>query len=63
VEKTDGSTGKTALAFEDAKRPMTVQDLLRHTSGLVYGPFGNSLVHRRMTRRIYLMAGRRSRSL
>src|SRR5712671_4198936 len=45
VEKTDGSTGKTALAFEDAKRPMTVQDLLRHTSGLVYGPFGNSLVH------------------
>src|SRR5260370_40576810 len=23
---------------------MTVQDLLRHTSGLVYGPFGNSLV-------------------
>lgn len=45
VEKTDGSTGKTALAFEDPKRPMTVQDLLRHTSGLVYGPFGNSLVH------------------
>jgi len=24
---------------------MTVQDLLRHTSGLVYGPFGSSLVH------------------
>src|SRR5260370_31661921 len=24
---------------------MTVQDLLRHTSGLVYGPFGNKLVH------------------
>jgi CubicO group peptidase (beta-lactamase class C family) len=24
---------------------MTVQDLLRHTSGLVYGPFGNTLVH------------------
>jgi CubicO group peptidase (beta-lactamase class C family) len=45
AEKTDGSTGKIALAFEDPKRPMTVQDLLRHTSGLVYGPFGNSLVH------------------
>jgi CubicO group peptidase (beta-lactamase class C family) len=24
---------------------MTVQDLLRHTSGFVYGPFGNTLVH------------------
>jgi CubicO group peptidase (beta-lactamase class C family) len=24
---------------------MTVHDLLRHTSGLVYGPFGSSLVH------------------
>ncbi len=45
VEKAESSTGKTVLAFEDPKRPMTVQDLLRHTSGLVYGPFGNSLVH------------------
>jgi CubicO group peptidase (beta-lactamase class C family) len=26
------------------KRPMTVQDLLRHTSGLTYGIFGNSAV-------------------
>ncbi len=26
------------------KRPMTVQDLLRHTSGLTYGAFGNSPV-------------------
>src|SRR5689334_18482093 len=26
------------------KRPMTVQDLLRHTSGLTYGIFGNSPV-------------------
>ena len=26
------------------KRPMTVQDLLRHTSGLTYGFFGNSAV-------------------
>ena len=39
------STGKPALALEAPVRPMTVQDLLRHTSGLVYGPFGNSLVH------------------
>jgi CubicO group peptidase (beta-lactamase class C family) len=45
VEKIDPSTGKPALSLEDAQRQMTVQDLLRHTSGLVYGPFGNSLVH------------------
>src|SRR6266481_3839257 len=45
VEKMDSSTGKPALSLEDAQSQMTVQDLLRHTSGLVYGPFGNSLVH------------------
>ena len=44
VEKTDAS-GKTTLALEEPRRAMTVQDLLRHTSGLVYGPFGNTLVH------------------
>lgn len=45
VEKTDSATGKSALSLEDVQRPMTVQGLLRHTSGLVYGPFGNTLVH------------------
>lgn len=45
VEKIDPSTGKPALSLEAPQRPMTVQDLLRHTSGLVYGPFGTSLVH------------------
>src|SRR5882724_3687912 len=45
VEKIDATTNKPALALEDVQRPMTVQALLRHTSGLVYGPFGNSLVH------------------
>jgi len=45
VEKIDSSTGKPALSLEDPQRQMTVHDLLRHTSGLVYGPFGNSLVH------------------
>jgi len=39
------NTGKTAISLEDAHQAMTVQDLLRHTSGLVYGPFGNTLVH------------------
>jgi CubicO group peptidase (beta-lactamase class C family) len=44
VEKTDAS-GTATLALEEPRRAMTVQDLLRHTSGLVYGPFGNTLVH------------------
>jgi len=37
VEKRDESTGKTEVAFEPVRREMTVQDLLRHTSGLTYG--------------------------
>jgi CubicO group peptidase (beta-lactamase class C family) len=45
VEKIDPATNKPALSLENLQRQMTVQDLLRHTSGLVYGPFGNSLVH------------------
>ncbi|HEV2379003.1 MAG TPA: serine hydrolase domain-containing protein [Terriglobia bacterium] len=45
VEKIDPGTGKPALSLEAPQRPMTVQDLLRHTSGLVYGPFGASLVY------------------
>jgi CubicO group peptidase (beta-lactamase class C family) len=45
VEKIDPAGGKPYLAFEPPTRPMTVQDLLRHTSGLVCGPFGNTLVH------------------
>src|SRR6266478_5368018 len=44
-EKIETGMGKPALSLEDAQSQMTVQDLLRHTSGLVYGPFGNSLVH------------------
>lgn len=42
-EKAD-ALGKQELVFETAKREMTVQDLLRHTSGLTYGVFGRSLV-------------------
>ena len=45
VERMDSATGKPTLTLEDVQRPMTVQDLLRHTSGLVYGAFGTSLVH------------------
>src|SRR5262245_30492443 len=46
VEKRDPNTGNTELALEPQKRPMTVQDLMRHTAGLVYGQFGDGLVHK-----------------
>jgi CubicO group peptidase (beta-lactamase class C family) len=35
-QKTDPATGKTEYALDPPKRPMTVRDLLRHTSGLIY---------------------------
>jgi CubicO group peptidase (beta-lactamase class C family) len=38
IEKREESTGKTELVLEPQKRPMTVQDLMRHTAGLVYAP-------------------------
>jgi|GEM_PF-45764 len=34
--KTDATTGKTEFGLDPQKRPMTVRDLLRHTSGLIY---------------------------
>ena len=47
TERNDLATGKTELTFEAAKRPMTVRDLLRHTSGLVYPPqYLDSPIHR-----------------
>jgi CubicO group peptidase (beta-lactamase class C family) len=39
-----GADGKPVLETAPARRAMTVQDLLRHTSGLTYGFFGDSLV-------------------
>ena len=36
-----GADGKPHLHLADPTRPMTVQDLMRHTSGLVYGARGN----------------------
>jgi CubicO group peptidase (beta-lactamase class C family) len=43
VEVTDPATGERSLKIEPARRQVTVQDLFRHTSGLTYGIFGNSL--------------------
>ncbi len=44
TEKTDAA-GKTVLELVAPTRPMTVQDLLRHTSGLIYGTRGSSLIN------------------
>src|SRR5678815_400130 len=40
-----GSDGKPVLQLSDPTRPMTVQDLLRHTAGLTYGSRGTSLIN------------------
>jgi CubicO group peptidase (beta-lactamase class C family) len=39
-----GEDGATALDLVAPKRPITIQDLMRHTSGLTYGFFGEGLV-------------------
>jgi len=38
VERVDPATGKKESTLQPQIRPMSVQDLLRHTAGLVYGP-------------------------
>jgi CubicO group peptidase (beta-lactamase class C family) len=45
VERVDPVTGKTVFQTVSAEREMTIQDLLRHTSGLPYGARGASKVH------------------
>jgi CubicO group peptidase (beta-lactamase class C family) len=39
-----GQDGKPALVLEPLDRPITIEDLLRHTSGLTYGFYGDSAV-------------------
>jgi CubicO group peptidase (beta-lactamase class C family) len=45
VESTDSGTGEKTYSEVPAKRQITVQDLLRHTSGLTYSWMGKSKVH------------------
>jgi CubicO group peptidase (beta-lactamase class C family) len=45
VEK-HGGNGKPALALEPLQRPITIEDLLRHTSGITYGFYGDGAVHK-----------------
>lgn len=47
VETYDVSMGRTDFDIEVAAHPITIQDLLRHTSGITYGVFGDSEVKKR----------------
>jgi CubicO group peptidase (beta-lactamase class C family) len=38
--------GQQARGLEPARRPITIEDLLRHTSGLTYGFYGDSAVRK-----------------
>jgi CubicO group peptidase (beta-lactamase class C family) len=51
VEKRD-EDGKPVLVYQRLDRPITIKDLLRHTSGLTYGFYGDSAV-----RKLYANAG------
>jgi CubicO group peptidase (beta-lactamase class C family) len=44
VEKPDPSGGTPSVELVAARRDMTIHDLFRHTSGLTYGFFGDTLV-------------------
>jgi CubicO group peptidase (beta-lactamase class C family) len=44
VERTDAD-GKRVLDLVPCVKPMTVQDLFRHTSGLTYAAFGATMIH------------------
>jgi len=46
VTRTDPATGKSSLETGQVARPMTIHDLLRHTSGLTYGVMGDTAVHK-----------------
>jgi CubicO group peptidase (beta-lactamase class C family) len=50
VESVDDDTGQARLTLQAAARPMTVQDLMRHTAGFTYGQFGDSLVQKEYVR-------------
>src|ERR1700742_3099031 len=46
VEK-PGENGGMTRALEPLRRPITIEDLLRHTSGMTYGFYGDSAVRKR----------------
>ena len=46
VKAVESASGPPQVETEPPKRAMTIQDLMRHTSGLTYGARGSSLVHK-----------------
>jgi CubicO group peptidase (beta-lactamase class C family) len=44
--ETPDENGKPGLALQPINRPITIEDLLRHTSGLTYGFYGDSPVRK-----------------
>jgi CubicO group peptidase (beta-lactamase class C family) len=52
MEKPDPAGGAATLDLVPAQRPILIQDLMRHTSGLTYGFFGAGLV-----KKAYVAAG------
>jgi len=48
VEKTDPAPGQTTFDTTEAQREITIQDLLRHTSGFTDGTFGEVPVKRHL---------------
>ncbi|MGQ0578359.1 MAG: serine hydrolase domain-containing protein [Betaproteobacteria bacterium] len=59
VEVKDASTGASTLSLVNAKRQMTVQDLLRHTSGLTYASVGQDTPVKKMYRDAEIMSQKR----
>jgi CubicO group peptidase (beta-lactamase class C family) len=54
VERANPATGKKEIALEPPKRLMTIRDLLRHTSGLVYPPqFNDTAINRLYNRAVF----------
>ena len=56
VETRDAATGKTSIAYEPQHRPMTVEDLLRHTAGFIHG-VGKARVDQLYRKHLYDKAG------
>ncbi|MEH2551407.1 CubicO group peptidase (beta-lactamase class C family) [Bradyrhizobium sp. AZCC 2262] len=56
VETRDAATGKTDITYEPEKRPMIVEDLLRHTAGMIHG-VGNAKVDQLYHKHLYDKAG------
>jgi CubicO group peptidase (beta-lactamase class C family) len=56
VETRDAATGKTDIAYESQKQPMTVEDLLRHTAGFIHG-VGKAKVDQLYVKHLYDKAG------